>query len=87
MRPRSSVPVSSTVAPGFGCSGALTLVTCGSSLQRATDAASVAAICVTAWVCPARVGEIFSRASGAGSDARVRGSMSSGSASATGVPP
>ena len=41
VRPRSSVPVSSTVAPGFGLSGALTLVTCGRSRQRAADAASL----------------------------------------------
>ena len=87
MRPRSSVPVSSTVAAGLVGSGALMLVTCGSSAQRASDAASVAAICVAACDCPARVGATFRRASGAGSDARVRGSMSSGSASATGVPP
>ena len=76
-RPDSSVPFSSTVAPGFAVSGAFTLVTSGNWPHRAIEAASLAAICVAACDWPCLVGEIFSRASGAGSEARVRGSISS----------
>ncbi|MNC90054.1 hypothetical protein D3C83_61000 [compost metagenome] len=47
-RPPSSMPLSSTVAPGFGCSAAFTLVTPGSSSQRDAEACSVGAIWVTA---------------------------------------
>ena len=88
LRPRWSVPVRSAVAPGLSGSGALTLVTCGSWAQRATDAACVrhdlrggVPLAGLAWAPPS--------AATAAPDptARVFGSICSGSASATGVPP
>ena len=73
---------------GLVGSGALMLVTCGSSAQRASRRGFGRR--QSAWrraTARRRVGATFSRASGAGSEARVLGSISSGSASATGVPP
>ena len=45
--------LSRSVAPGLGGSAALIVVTSGSCGHRASDAASVSAICVTACSCPA----------------------------------
>ncbi len=64
----------------------LTLVRTGMSFQRAVDAASVAAICVTPCASPARVGCTCSARPAARRALRAGRSRMTGSASATGVP-
>ena len=60
-RRASSAALSSVVAPAFTASTPFTVVSSGSSAQRAAEAWSVAPICDTAWPLPARVGRTASR--------------------------
>ncbi len=60
------------VAPGFTASTLFTVVSSGSSGQRAAEASSVAAICDTAWPLPARVGRTARRVSGGSAAAAWR---------------
>ncbi len=79
------MPVSRTVAPGLIASMRLTVVTPGSVLHFSADAASVAAICVTAVALPARVGFTVSRDTVSLGWSWLR-SRTTGSTSATAVP-
>ncbi len=72
-RREPSVALSSVVAPGFTASTALMVVSSGNSGQRADEAASVAAICDTAWPLPARVGRTARRVRGGSAEGACAG--------------
>ena len=74
------------MAPGFTSVIGLTTVIGGSSSHRSTDAGSVSAICVAAWVAPARVVSTFTSTKKLSSPSAAEESSTTGSTSATGVP-